>query len=191
MFCILNDPPLKPSYHGWFSVPVAKPWVHTTQAWQSLAHILGLSCLKCKWQCGCKGPRQSLMFHTVWCPLVWTRSKWRAGYKSDFRSGAARKTTLDKCISGERKWSGIWTYKSIISRSSRQAQTQIFVTGSKFCDLVVWTQKDCVVVWIIPDVDFWTTLLTKAQELLLNVSLPELVACYYTRTASQQSVLNL
>jgi len=33
-------------------------------------------------------------------------------------------------------------------------------------------------------VEFWTALLTKAQEFFLKVSLPELVACHYTRAAS-------
>ncbi|XP_077058645.1 uncharacterized protein LOC143711198 [Siphateles boraxobius] len=65
-----------------------------------------------------------------------------------------------------------------------QVQTQIFVTRSGFCDFVVWTQRDCAVVRILPDVEFWTTLLTKAQEFFLKVSLPELVACHHTRAAS-------
>uniref|UniRef100_A0A3B1ITU5 YqaJ viral recombinase domain-containing protein n=1 Tax=Astyanax mexicanus TaxID=7994 RepID=A0A3B1ITU5_ASTMX len=65
-----------------------------------------------------------------------------------------------------------------------QVQTQIFVTGSKYCDFVVWSQKDCVVVRILPNMAFWTTLLAKAQNFFFKVSLPELVACYYTRAAS-------
>lgn len=33
-----------------------------------------------------------------------------------------------------------------------QVQTQIFVTGSSYCDFVVWTLKDLVVVRVVPDV---------------------------------------
>lgn len=65
-----------------------------------------------------------------------------------------------------------------------QGQTQIFVTGSGFCDFVVCPQRDCAVVRILPDVKFWTALLTKAQEFFLKVSLPELVACHYTQAAT-------
>lgn len=66
-----------------------------------------------------------------------------------------------------------------------QAQTQMFVTGSNFCDFVVWTTKDCEVVRLMPDVDFWKTLLAKAQDFFYKVALPELVACHYTREVSK------
>lgn len=68
-----------------------------------------------------------------------------------------------------------------------QVQTQIFVTGSQFCDFVVWTEKDCVVVRVLPDADYWTTLLKRAQEFFHKVSLPELVSCYYTQQASTKT----
>lgn len=65
-----------------------------------------------------------------------------------------------------------------------QVQTQIFVTESKFCDFVVWTVMDCVVVRILPDAGFWSMCLPKAQEFFLKVCLPELVAHHYTGAAS-------
>ncbi|KAM4545914.1 uncharacterized protein PAE49_018376 [Odontesthes bonariensis] len=68
-----------------------------------------------------------------------------------------------------------------------QVQTHIFVTGSEFCDFVVWTLKDCVVVRVFPDEDFWRAVLPKAQELFASVSLPEIVAHYYTGLVSSQA----
>ncbi len=65
-----------------------------------------------------------------------------------------------------------------------QVQTQMFVTESAYCDFVVWTQRDLVVVRVLPDVRFWETCLQKAQEFFLKVSLPELVCCHYTQGAS-------
>ncbi len=68
-----------------------------------------------------------------------------------------------------------------------QVQTQISITGSQFCDFVVWTEKDCAVVRVLMDADYWTTLLKRAQEFFHKVSLPELVSCYYTRQASTKT----
>lgn len=65
-----------------------------------------------------------------------------------------------------------------------QVQTQIFVTESKYCAFVVWTQKDLVVVRVMPDVKFWESCLQKAQEFFLKVSLPELICHHYTQDAS-------
>ncbi len=78
-------------------------------------------------------------------------------------------------------------HPSITLKYYSQVQTQIFVTGSQFCDFVEWAEKDCVVVWILPDADYWTTLLKRAQELFHKVSLPELVSCYYTWQASTKT----
>uniref|UniRef100_A0A672I0X1 YqaJ viral recombinase domain-containing protein n=1 Tax=Salarias fasciatus TaxID=181472 RepID=A0A672I0X1_SALFA len=36
-----------------------------------------------------------------------------------------------------------------------QVQTQIFVTDSKYCDFIVWTPKDCAILRILPNPDFW------------------------------------
>ncbi len=68
-----------------------------------------------------------------------------------------------------------------------QVQMQIFITGSQFCDFVVWAEKGCAVVRVLPDADYWTTLLKRAQEFVHKVSLPELVSCYYTPQASTKT----
>uniref|UniRef100_A0A3B4EZV7 YqaJ viral recombinase domain-containing protein n=1 Tax=Pundamilia nyererei TaxID=303518 RepID=A0A3B4EZV7_9CICH len=52
-----------------------------------------------------------------------------------------------------------------------QVQTQIFVTGASHCDLVVWTQRDCAVIRIFPDVDFWEPRLKQAQDFFQKVCL--------------------
>ncbi|MEQ2293730.1 hypothetical protein AMECASPLE_036454, partial [Ameca splendens] len=61
-----------------------------------------------------------------------------------------------------------------------QVQMQMFVSGSTFCDFVVWSLKDCAVVWISPNLTYWKTLLAKARDFFFKVCLPELVACHYT-----------
>lgn len=67
----------------------------------------------------------------------------------------------------------------------KQVQTQMFVTGSQFCDFVVWTTKSCVIVRVMPDEALWeTTLLPVAQDFFYKVVLPELVACHYTRPST-------
>lgn len=65
-----------------------------------------------------------------------------------------------------------------------QVQTQIFVTNSTYCDFVLWTLKDLVVLRVMPDVTFWESCLKKAQEFFHKVSLPELICGYYTRDTS-------
>lgn len=62
-----------------------------------------------------------------------------------------------------------------------QIQTQIFVTQSNHCDLVIWTEQDFVVVRIFPDSEFWEVRLQKAQDFFKKVCLPELLAKYYSK----------
>lgn len=61
-----------------------------------------------------------------------------------------------------------------------QVQTEIFVTKSNHCDLVVWTQKDMAVVRVFPDQEFWEPRLQKAQSFFKNICLPELVGRYFS-----------
>ncbi len=58
---------------------------------------------------------------------------------------------------------------------------------AQFCDFVVWAEKDCAVVRVLPDADYWTTLLKRAEEFFHIVSLPELLSYYYTRQASTKT----
>ncbi|KAL4008418.1 hypothetical protein ACER0C_002270 [Sarotherodon galilaeus] len=68
-----------------------------------------------------------------------------------------------------------------------QVQTQIFVTGANYCDLVIWTQRDFVVKCIFPDVDFWEPHLKQAQDFFHKLCLPELVGKYFSK---QSAALN-
>uniref|UniRef100_A0A3B3TNE0 YqaJ viral recombinase domain-containing protein n=1 Tax=Poecilia latipinna TaxID=48699 RepID=A0A3B3TNE0_9TELE len=61
-----------------------------------------------------------------------------------------------------------------------RVQTEIFVTKSNHCDLVVWTQKDMAVVRVFPDQEFWEPRLQKAQSFFKNICLPELVGRYFS-----------
>lgn len=67
----------------------------------------------------------------------------------------------------------------------KQVQMQIFVTDAEYCDFVVWTLKDCVVLRVAPDPQLWSALLKKAQQFFECVCLPELVSCYFTWGARQ------
>lgn len=69
-----------------------------------------------------------------------------------------------------------------------QVQAQIFVTNSKYCDFVVWTLKDCVVLRINPNPQFWNACLPKAQRFFIEVSLPELTAQYFTKNDTRPPV---
>ncbi len=44
--------------------------------------------------------------------------------------------------------------------------------------------RERLVVWVLPDAHYWTTLLKRAQKFFHKVSQPELVSCYNTRQAS-------
>ena len=60
-----------------------------------------------------------------------------------------------------------------------QVQTQMFVTERMYCDFVVWTKRDCVILPIFQDRAFWEPRLQKAQEFFTKVCLPELVAKHF------------
>ena len=56
-----------------------------------------------------------------------------------------------------------------------QVQCQIFVTGSLFCDFVVFTEKALVVVRIMPDSTAWEAALQKAKTFFDKCILPALM----------------
>lgn len=62
-----------------------------------------------------------------------------------------------------------------------QAQTQIFVCKKKFCDFVIWTQKDISVERILPNPELWEEIQTKATVFFVQVILPELTGKLFTR----------
>ena len=61
-----------------------------------------------------------------------------------------------------------------------QVQTQLLVTGFKFCDFFVWTEKDTFCV----DIEIGADILTKTKPLFCNVLLPELVGKYFTNSTN-------
>lgn len=67
-----------------------------------------------------------------------------------------------------------------------QVQTQLFVTESSYCDFVVWTLKDTVILCIAPDNAFWNARLKKAQDFFVKVALPELAVQYFTNPPTSQ-----
>ena len=56
-----------------------------------------------------------------------------------------------------------------------QVQCQMFVTGSLFCDFVVFTEKALVVVRIMPDSTAWEAALQKAKSFFNKCILPALM----------------
>lgn len=68
-----------------------------------------------------------------------------------------------------------------------QVQTQLFVTESAYCDFVVWTLKDCVILRIAPDKTFWNARLQKAQDFFVKVALPELAVQYFSIPPTSQA----
>ena len=63
-----------------------------------------------------------------------------------------------------------------------QVQTQLLVTGFKFCDFFVWTDKDTFLETICVDTEIQADILSKTKSLFCNVLLPELVGKYFTNS---------
>ena len=63
-----------------------------------------------------------------------------------------------------------------------QVQTQLLVTGFKFCDFFVWTEKDTFLETIRVDTEIQADILSKTKSLFCNVLLPELVGKYFTNS---------
>ena len=61
-----------------------------------------------------------------------------------------------------------------------QCQAQIFLSKSKFCDFVAWTEVDICIIRVQPDVVFWEGVLTKSRDFWHKAILPELVGSWTT-----------
>lgn len=100
-------------------------------------------------------------------------------------------TVLDACASDDRNFCLHVVDGQVHLKKNHQyysqVQTQLFVTNSAYCDFVVWTLKDCVILRITPDTFFWKARLQKAQEFFLKVTLPELVVQYFTLPPTSQA----
>ena len=56
------------------------------------------------------------------------------------------------------------------------------VTGSKFCDFFVWTDKDTFLEFISFDTEIQADILSNTKSLFCIVLLPELVCKYFTNS---------
>ena len=65
-----------------------------------------------------------------------------------------------------------------------QVQTQLLVTGFKFCDFFVWTEKDTFLETIPVDTETQANILSKTKPLFCNVLLSELVGRYFTNSTN-------
>ncbi|KAK3584344.1 hypothetical protein CHS0354_006335 [Potamilus streckersoni] len=61
-----------------------------------------------------------------------------------------------------------------------QVQTQIFLSEKKYCDFVIWTNKDISVERILPNPELWQDIKTKST-FFVHVILPELTGKLFTR----------
>ena len=65
-----------------------------------------------------------------------------------------------------------------------QVQTQLLVTGFKFCDFFVWTDKDTFLETICVDTEIQADILSKTKSLFFNVFLPEFVGRHFTNSTN-------
>ena len=84
----------------------------------------------------------------------------------------------------------IYLYRSFKSDSSdikyittAKLQCQIFVAEVSYCDFMVWTTVDKVVVRICSDQAFWNMCVGKAVKVFRLAILPELVGSWIDRPA--------
>ncbi|KAL3874727.1 hypothetical protein ACJMK2_037699 [Sinanodonta woodiana] len=62
-----------------------------------------------------------------------------------------------------------------------QVQCHIHMSGSEYCDFIVWTKSDIFIEIIEPNTAFWNNVLSKANIFWQSALLPELVGKYFTR----------
>lgn len=72
-----------------------------------------------------------------------------------------------------------------------QVQTQMFLSGRKYCDFVAWTPSSISIQRIFPDEQLWEVITTKAETFFYRCVLPELLATVYTRRPSHLSSGNI
>ena len=65
-----------------------------------------------------------------------------------------------------------------------QVQTQLLVTGFKFCDFFVWTDKDTFLETICVDTEIQADILSKTKSLFCIVLSPELFGKYFTNSSN-------
>lgn len=63
-----------------------------------------------------------------------------------------------------------------------QIQFQINLIGLKFCDLVLWSPMELLLMRVEPDLSFWEKAMNKALTFHEKVVMPELLGKFYTKT---------
>lgn len=69
-----------------------------------------------------------------------------------------------------------------------QVQMQMFITGTDYCDFIVWTLKDIFIQRILPDNTLCTNAITKGTHFFKNVVLKELYGKWYSRPVYSQDL---
>lgn len=62
-----------------------------------------------------------------------------------------------------------------------QAQLQINLISLHYCDVVIWSPKEFLLITVRPDVDFWNIAMKKASTFHERVMMPELLGKYYSK----------
>lgn len=62
-----------------------------------------------------------------------------------------------------------------------KTQMQIYLSDSDFCDFVIWSPKETVILRINADIKFWNKTKQQALEFHQQVIMPELLGKYFTR----------
>lgn len=62
-----------------------------------------------------------------------------------------------------------------------QVQLQINLISLQYCDLVLWSPKDTLIIRVEPDVDFWNIAMNKALKFHEHVIMPEMLTKFYTK----------
>ena len=55
-----------------------------------------------------------------------------------------------------------------------QIQGQLHICNKTFCDLIVWTRVDCIVIRIVKDIE-WTANVPKLIDFYINIFIPALM----------------
>lgn len=63
-----------------------------------------------------------------------------------------------------------------------QVQLQMFICNAKYCDFVVYSKKDLVILRILPESDFMESTISAATDFFKLAVLPELVGKYFSKT---------
>ena len=86
---------------------------------------------------------------------------------------------VDKCLEGDVK-------NGIKLKSTHmyyyQIQCQLNVTGRKYCDFYVWTEKDYHFERVFPDTEFWIKNKNICESFFRLCLLPEVTGNFYSRT---------